>query len=147
MRKFLGIGLGLTLALGAPSLARAQDSEQPPVLAISWFQCDWNEVDQVLAEADSMSLPIWNELVEEGMLRSAGSFTHWMADEWNVAYYTVADDIPAYLEAFWEQNRRFEERYPDYDGEASTDRCPVHKDAFYHLGPRTGMDDEDGGEE
>ncbi|MFQ5680272.1 MAG: hypothetical protein ACE5HP_12545 [Gemmatimonadota bacterium] len=147
MRRYLGIGLGLTLGLGlglaAPSQAAAQDSESPPVLQISWFQCDWNEVGTVLAEADSMNLPIWKELEEEGLVRSAGTLTHWMADEWNVAFYMVVDDIPAYLKAFQEAQRRFNERYPDYDIEAATDRCPVHKDAFYHFGPRTGADDEE----
>lgn len=146
MKKLLCVGLGLAAATMAPSLARAQDSEQPPVLAISWFQCNWNDVERIMAEADSMRLPIWSELKEEGMISAAGTFTHWQADEWNVAYYYVADDIATYLAAQAEEFRRFAERYPDYDNAAYFDSCPVHKDAFYHLGPRT-KDDDDADEE
>jgi hypothetical protein len=38
-------------------------------------------------------------LVDEGKVRSAASFVHHWADEWNVGFGVVADDIPSFLAA------------------------------------------------
>jgi hypothetical protein len=74
----------------------------------------------------------WAATSKEGKLRGAGSFGHFWADEWNVGFFVVAENIPSFLEAWQEANTRIAGR------PVATEACKEHKDAFYTLGPRTG---------
>ncbi len=133
----------LVAVFAAARPAAAQDEDTPPTLRISMFQCDWDKVEDAMEQLEEITLPVWNELVDEGMIMDAGTFIHAWADEWNVGIYTVAPSIQAVLDFTAEAGRRIEERHPDAPntfGEA----CPRHRDGFYVLGPSTGMDDDDG---
>ena len=133
----------MTVIFTAARPAAAQDEDTPPTLRISMFQCHWDKVGDAMDQFEEITLPVWNELVDEGMIIDAGTFIHAWADEWNVGIYTVATSIQAVLDFTAEAGRRIEERHPDAPntfGEA----CPRHRDGFYVLGPSTGMDDDDG---
>ncbi|MCK5412016.1 MAG: hypothetical protein KAJ67_07965 [Gemmatimonadetes bacterium] len=133
----------LVAVFAAARPAAAQDEDTPPTLRISMFQCHWDKVGDAMDQFEEITLPVWNELVDEGMIIDAGTFIHAWADEWNVGIYTVATSIQAVLDFTAEAGRRIEERHPDAPntfGEA----CPRHRDGFYVLGPSTGMDDDDG---
>lgn len=140
MRR-LSLTLGLLTALAVPSAALAQD-DAPPTLRLSFYKCDFSQLEVAMEEIETLQMPIWQELVDEGMIASYGHLIHSWASEWNVGVYTVADDIPAVLAAVDEFGRRMAERNPeaaDTFGEA----CPEHRDAFYTFGPSTDDDEED----
>ena len=83
MRR-LSLHLGLFAALALPGALAAQDGDQPPTLRLSFYQCNLGEIDPVMEQIESMEMPIWNELVDEGMVASYGHFIHAWASEWNV---------------------------------------------------------------
>ncbi len=140
-------GLPLVLvalaAIAAPTslVAQEEEDESPDMLRLSFYMCNTNRIDDAMEEVESQDIPVWNELVAEGMVESYGYFVHRWADEWNVGIYTVAESIDAVIKASTEAGRRIEEKYgdgPNVFGEA----CPHHRDGFYQFGPRT-MDDDD----
>ncbi|MFQ5679729.1 MAG: hypothetical protein ACE5HP_09770 [Gemmatimonadota bacterium] len=144
MRR-ISLTLGLLTALVLPGTALAQE-EAPPTLRLSFYRCDFSQLEAAMEEIESLQMPIWQELVDEGMIASYGHFIHSWASEWNVGVYTVAQDIPAVLAAVEEFGRRMEERNPDA-ANAFAEACPAHRDGFYTFGPRTGDDDGDEAEE
>ncbi len=90
-------------------------------------------------------LPVWNELIAEGMVESHGYFVHAWASEYNVGIYTIGESIESIIAAVEESGQRIEERYGDGPS-AFGEACPHHRDGFYVLGPSAGSDDSDGGD-
>ncbi len=135
---------GLLAAIALPGVLAAQDVPTPPTLRLSFYECDMNQLGPTGQQIENLEIPIWDELVDEGMVQSYGYFFHSWASEWNVGIYTIAADIPAILSATEEFGNRMQERHPDADG-GLNQVCPHHRDGFYTLGPRTGMADEPGG--
>jgi hypothetical protein len=136
------LALAFLSALALPHSALAQDEEpDPPVLRLSFFMCDLSggNGDAITEEIETRQMPIWNALVDEGMVTEYGFFFHWWADEWNVGIYTIAPTLQAIIDASDEAGNRLEAQYgedaPDPMGEA----CPHHRDGFYTLGPSTAM--------
>ena len=132
-------------AFVVPSLALAQEEERdPPVLRLSFFMCDLSEGkgDSIQEEIETQDMPIWNALVDEGMVESYGYFFHWWADEWNVGLYTIAPTIQAILDANEEATERLEAKYGENAPSVMATACPHHRDGFYTMGPST-MDDEE----
>ncbi len=132
MRKAPLILLCLLLAFVAPQAASAQDDAPPPTLILSHFQCDWSRLGDVTSELE-LNIPIWEELIEEGMIQDAGSYVHQWADEWNVGTYIIAESMDAAVAGNDESNSRFTERHPDAN--AFNEACPRHRDNFYQFGP------------
>lgn len=132
MRKAPLILLCLLIAFVAPQAASAQDEGPPPTLILSHFQCDWNRLGDVISELE-LNVPIWEELVGEGVIQDAGSYVHQWADEWNVGIYIVAESMDAAVAGNDESNSRFAERHPDAN--AFAEACPQHRDNFYQFGP------------
>ena len=137
--------LAALAALIAPSAALAQAEEpDPPVLRLSFFMCDLGggTGDAIEQEIETRDMPIWNALVDEGMVQSYGYFFHWWADEWNVGIYTIAPTIQAILDANEEAGNRMEAQYGDDPTPVMDAACPHHRDGFYTLGAST--DDDEG---
>jgi len=132
LRKAALILLCLLLAFVAPSMAQAQEDGPAPMLVMSQFQCDWNRLGDI-GQQLQLNVPIWEEMVAEGSLGSAGSFFHQWADEWNVTTYMIGDGIESLVAANDEANSRFTERHPD--ATAFAEACPRHRDNFYQFGP------------
>lgn len=131
----------------APDVVLAQEAEEeaPLVLRISFFKCNLSgdTGDAIEEEFETRDVPVWKELVAEGMVQDWGTFFHWWADEWNVGVYTIAGSIQAIVDASDEAGNRIEERF----GEAPArfdEACPEHRDGFYTLGPSTQA--EEGGQ-
>jgi hypothetical protein len=99
---------------------------------MTFMQCETSRIGDVMAEFENLVIPAYQALVNEGKIRSAASFVHYWADEWNVGFGVVAEDIPSFLTAAQEANSRIGER------PVVAEACPVHKDGFYTVGPRTG---------
>lgn len=127
-------------ALAFPTAGRAQEEEpDPPVLRLSFFMCDLSagKGEAIEEEIETQDMPIWNALVDEGMVMSYGYFFHWWADEWNVGIYTIAPTIQAILDANEEAANRFEAQYGEDAPSAMAEACPHHRDGFYRMGPNT----------
>ncbi|HUP00639.1 MAG TPA: hypothetical protein VM737_03840 [Gemmatimonadota bacterium] len=130
-------------ALAFPVVADAQEpaeEEDPTVVRLSFFMCDLGEGvgEQINENLETRVIPIWNDLVQQGRVEDYGYLYHWWADEWNVVIYTIAESIPAIIEAEEEAGNRLEEQYGEDFGPFAG-ACPHHRDGFYTLGPSTGM--------
>ena len=69
-------GLPLVLvalaAIAAPGTLVAQEEDDAPdMLRLSFFMCNSNRIDDAMEEVESQVIPVWNELVAEGMDRRA----------------------------------------------------------------------------
>ncbi|MEJ2340199.1 MAG: hypothetical protein P8Y15_15100 [Gemmatimonadales bacterium] len=127
--------LPLLGALAVPGIAAAQEEPgEPPALQISFYMCDFNQVDEAMEEIETQAIPVWNELIDEGLLQRVGAFVHSWASEWNVGIYMIGESIESILDAVEEGDRRFEERYDDALS-TFAQACPHHRDGFYTMGP------------
>lgn len=123
----LGVGL-----LATP--AQAQEEESPTV-GVSYWKCDWADMEELEQIADSVAAPIYQEMVDEGEIMNWKMMTHQWGDSWNVVFSITAADTPSFLEAFEEANRRIEERHPDLA--PLSEYCTEHKDNIYTLSSST----------
>lgn len=115
------------------------ETEDPPMLAISSWKC--TDVAAVNEAWDGAYLPKAQAVVDAGEWMSAGVFYHAWADEWNVNFYYIAEDIPQILEGWQSYIQSFDEDSPDI-----TEYCTAHKDGFYGFGKSVGESEDDGGE-
>ena len=90
-----------------------------------------------MEEVEAQSIPVWNELIAEGMVESHGYFVHAWASEYNVGIYTIGESIASIIAAVEESGQRLEELYGDGPS-AFGEACPHHRDGFYVLGPSAG---------
>lgn len=133
-------------ALCLPSAANAQQQQDgPPTLRLTYMICDWDAVGDLMASADSIEIPVWEELKAEGLILDHGYFVHAWADEWNVGIYTIGSSIQQVIDAVEEAGRRLGEQYPDLPNPFD-DACPQHRDGFYTLGPTTEGGESEAGE-
>jgi hypothetical protein len=147
MRKLpLHLGLVVAAAMALPSALAAQDGEAQPTLRLSFYQCNLNEIGPAMEQIEAMEIPIWNELVAEGMVQSYGHFIHAWADEWNVGIYTVAESPEAIISATAAFGEQMQERHPDANN-GLNQICPTHRDGFYTMGPSTSGGGDEGGDE
>ncbi|HET7692408.1 MAG TPA: hypothetical protein VFM44_04895 [Gemmatimonadota bacterium] len=131
-------------ALAFPGAALAQEAEEPdpPVLRLSFFMCNLSgDNGDAIEQEMERDLPVWNALVDEGMIESYGYFFHWWADEWNVGIYTIAPTIQAIVDASAEADDRLTALNGENAPSAMGDYCPHHRDGFYTMGPSTDMDE------
>lgn len=148
----LGTAVLILAALALPRVAAAQQpaeqEEEPLVVRLSFFMCDLGggNGDRIEEEMENRDIPIWEALVQEGMVQDYGYLFHWWADEWNVGIYTIAESIQAILDAEEEAQNRLEQQYGD-EPTAFGQACPHHRDGFYTLGPHveTGQGSEAAG--
>lgn len=143
----VGTAILVLVALALPGIAIAQQpaeqEEDPLVVRLSFFMCDLGggKGDRIEQEMESRDIPIWEALVQEGMVQDYGYLFHWWADEWNVVIYTIAESIQAIVDASQEAQDRAEQQYGDAPT-AFGEACPHHRDGLYTLGPNVGMNQE-----
>lgn len=123
--------------------AQMQD-DQNPTLVVSQWKCDWREVENIVDSMEEVLVPVWDRMVDEGTLVSAGVFVHEWGDEWNVNMYRIAPDREAFFRAYEEEGPAVEEQLGELNIAADTpsplqEHCTEHRDNIYVLGPRTGM--------
>ncbi len=125
--------LTFCLCVGTSS-AQDEEAAEPGALVISYFKCDFNELGAIADETDSLAIPIYRELVDEGMLWGSGMMGHDWAGYENVIYWYTGESKEKVFAAIDEYGKRFEERHPDIEQIA----CHGHRDAIYTMGPNTG---------
>ena len=106
-----------------------EDNGDGNAFAISYFECDYTQFDEI-AEEDREAIDVYQDLVDEGVLSFHATASHTWGNEWNYISVASADDIPALLAGLDEANSRFEEAYPDEESVLDA-ACTAHKDNIY----------------
>lgn len=158
------LSLAAVIVLLLPTTTLAQDggavamgnASPGQTLVIESFKCDWRSYEDINSGIEAINLPVYQALVDEGVIISWGTYWHEWADEWNFHIYTVAEDKASFFEAFAEAGRRIgeivEEEGTWDDQQLSMEAdwivgeyCTEHKDGIYLLGAQTtGGADADG---
>ena len=148
MPRTIPAALAMLLLVSVPLAAQGDDDDDGPsgVLSISSYVCPQSAIGDIADNYDANTRPIEDQLVTEGKLMSAGLFFHAWADEYNVNYYRVAEDIPTLLAAIAEVGQRVAAQSPDLaDGPGPFAQCSAHKDNIYFMGPSTEAEPSDNG--
>jgi hypothetical protein len=110
----------------------AQEESPPNWLVVSQNIVQMGKVSEVNAYVDSLSGPVLNELVDEGLLAGWGQFNHAWGDEWNVNFWYVTKDAESF-NTFWNEFvKRMGERHPGAFGELAG-HFKAHKDNMYII--------------
>lgn len=107
--------------------ADGAEEDGEDMMAISSWQC--TDVGAVADAWEDVFLPKAQAVVDAGEWNSAGVFYHAWADEWNVNFYYIAEDVPQILEGWQTYVGSFSD-----DDPAITDYCTAHKDGIYQFG-------------
>ncbi len=123
----------LTALLLAPSAvaAQAQSELQTGFMVHQWMQCPQQNVAEI-NRLTALSVPILNQLKDEGMIRAWYDVRHAWGDEWNVGFITVADSRSAWFDFWGEYVRRVSQAHPDLMAQF-TALCTIHKDNMYAI--------------
>jgi len=107
-------------------------NEEPGTLVFSQNMVEMKDMSKVNKIIDSLTTPIWEEIMNEGMLFSWGQLNHEWGDEWNCNFYYIAKDKESFFAAWDEFVKRMSERHPD----AWSELIPsfqAHKDNIYYF--------------
>jgi len=120
--------------LVAPVVQAQQD--QPELQAgyfmLNQYVCPLHVAAEASEQMQELMVPVWRELQNEGLLRTAGFLTHDWGDEWNVNFYMVTEDRDTFFQAWGELMSRLTERYPGWF-ERIAPLCTMHKDNLYNV--------------
>ena len=128
MKRIL-LSLLLVVLTVAPASAQDDEAPAPPTFVVSSHQCDYAQLDTLIAQDRARTLPILQALVDEGKLIQAGEAVHHWGDEYNLLTWLAAPDMPSALAAWEDMTARYREAYPDDNLFIET--CPKHRDYFY----------------
>ncbi len=140
-RKLLSLVVLAVFALPLTAVAQEEEAEAEGLpnytLVISSWACDISHLGEVAEQYRDTVLPVYTEMVEEGLVLNWGTYFHDWADEWNFNIYTVTTDKEAFFAAVTEAGSRINANTEDDAPNALLDYCKSHKDGIYVLGPRT----------
>lgn len=123
------------------STTEGTPSEMEPgesyTLVMGYYSCPFDVMGEIKSTYDRVQLPFAQELVDEGQLRTQQLWFHVYGDEWTVLVTTTADDLPTYLAANDEMNRRIAGAVTDEDPNLFQMGCTSHKDNIYTIVGRT----------
>ncbi len=117
MRSTTAILIGVLLVLTAGD-AHGQDT-----VVIEYGKCDIMKVNALRQQADSLWLPVAQQLVAEGKFMYVQVLEAEMADEWNIVWYYRAKDYDTFWSAYQEWGTRVSAMHPDA-GQAYNQHCP-----------------------
>ena len=132
MRNFRGILFAFLFLVCINSLV-AQNEDA--ILVFSQNIVKMSDMGMVNKAVDSLTAPIWNELMSEGMIMGWGQLNHEWGDEWNCNFYYVAKDKESFFKAWDEFIKRMGERHPGAWGKV-TPSFSAHKDNIYYFQQR-----------
>lgn len=133
MKRVLYLFLVFSIISINNSFAQEEEKmKKPGWLVVSQNMVSPGDVEKLNKQIDSLTLPIMQELVDEGFLMGWGQFNHAWGDEWNLNMYYVAESQEAFFKAWNEFVKRVSERHPDsYNSWASL--LKAHKDNMYFV--------------
>lgn len=121
----------ILLAVLTPHLHGQQAERNTGFLVHQLQVCPSSNMEEV-NRLEALFKPIFDELVEEGMIRAWYDLRHAWGDEWNVSWVTVAESHRAWLDYWSEFLRRVNERHPTLWEELGP-LCTLHKDNMYSI--------------
>ena len=148
-RLSLFVPLLLLAAFGSEAAAQEQESSDPGVIVVRYFQCPLNHQAEAVEMLNTGWRPIVQEMIDEGHFLDYGILTHAWGDEWNVMDWFAAESPAAFHEAIQEAFQRAAEQLPEPETPFG-ELCPYHKDNTYAVVPPAeedmseGMEDEGG---
>ena len=132
MRKFIVFLFAFLFLININSLI-AQDEN--PTLVLSQNIVNMQDMGRINKVVDSLMAPIWNEIMDEGMIMGWGQLNHEWGDEWNCNFYYVAKDKESFFKAWDEFVKRMGERHPGAWATV-TPSFKAHKDNIYYFQQR-----------
>ena len=132
MRNFIAILFAFLFFIGTNSVV-AQDEQ--PTLIFSQNMVNLQDMGMVNKIVDSLMAPIWNEIMNEGMIMGWGQLNHEWGDEWNCNFYYVCKDKETFFKAWDEFTNRMGERHPGAWLKV-TPSFKAHKDNIYYFQQR-----------
>lgn len=144
MRKTFAMLLAAVL-VAVPAAAQEEESDRPGVVAFSLWKCPFGNLSEAVEISNAERGDVYDAMVEEGMIQGWGVLTHLWGDEWNLVFYTLAEDAQAAIEASSEFFRRIGEVDPE--GEITQrffELCPTHKDNIMSFQYRDDGNEDEG---
>jgi len=134
LRRFVMFAVAAAFIWPGAVVAQEEMAEEatPPMMVISSWKCDFGNMDAIGEDWDMRAINGARQAVDNGSWMSAGVFYHSWADEWNVNFWALGEDIPALLEGQEASNAAYEDMYPE--GLDLWDNCSEHRDGFYQFG-------------
>jgi len=130
MKNLAVILCAFFVLLSAHSIS-AQD-EGPGTLVFSQNMVEMKDMGKVNKIIDSLTAPIWEEIMNEGLLFGWGQLNHEWGDEWNCNFYYIAKDKESFFAAWNEFVKRMGERHPDA-WKKLIPSFKAHKDNIYYF--------------
>ena len=130
MKKIVACCVSLLLV---SSISFAQDSgDTPGFLMFNQAIVPGNDMGTVNQLTDSLSRPILDAMVDEGLIYNWGILTHNWGDEWNWNWYMFTKDHASFVTAWNEFVRRMGEEHPEAMQEF-LQYTQAHKDNMYSV--------------
>ena len=90
------------------------------------------DLGTINALMDSVSMPVLDAMLDEGLIDSWGDLRHAWGDEWNVIWYMSAKNHAAFVNAWNELIRRLSEAHPGAFREMGQ-YVQAHRDNLYYI--------------
>lgn len=107
--------------------------DNSPVLALSFYNCRFDGMEAIVEEERGKLMPLAQELVDEGQIRSRTAMVHVWGDEWSWVVATAAADMAALEAGLDEMGRRYEAAHGSDGGFSLEGACSAHKDNIYRM--------------
>lgn len=105
--------------------------ETPYSVALSYFACPFDMIDDVVNADRATFLPAAQASVDAGMGYWTGAMRHAWADEWTYIIVRSAKDVPSLLAFAEDTGNRIEEG--GAEGGPPSNACGAHKDNIYQV--------------
>jgi hypothetical protein len=114
------------------STVQAQEAEKPSVFTYAtYFYCDVSGQDRVDEIVKTQDAPVYDKMVEEGLILGWGWLSHHTGGKWRRISYYQAPSVAALLDAQAEMQKRFADR-----GDSDRDFgviCNAHEDYIWEV--------------
>ncbi len=110
----------------------AEGEEPARFLMLNQSMVQQKDLGAVNALVDSVSVPILDAMVDEGLIYFWGAINHSWGDEWNVNWYMGTKDHGSFVTAWGEFLKRVGQKYPGVMAEFSK-YIQAHKDNLYYI--------------
>lgn len=109
------------------------EGEDPPrFMMLNQSRVEQKDIGSVNTLVDSLSAPILDAMVDEGLIYFWGAINHSWGDEWNINWYMGTKDHASFVTAWSEFVKRLGEQHPGAFAEFNK-YIQAHKDNLYYI--------------
>ena len=123
-------------AFAAPTKAQGVVAADAGTVVLAYAQCEWGEMERIRLIADSVMVPVGQQMVDQGHWLSYGIMFHDIGDEWNVVFVYTARSKESFFEGWQAYSDMLDHDHPGLYS-WMMDRCRAHKENVYEAGPFT----------